>query len=99
DPLGQFYFGTSIVGDLDPAQLDVELTLGSQGGLDNTGQPGGATNNFLLQGLEWGGIVNVAVANQQALSFDSPLSNVNGQSLNYTVTSTSGTDYTQSFVT
>jgi hypothetical protein len=80
--LGVFYLAQTTVQSGFAAQLDVELSTSAQAAYDAYLNPGSATANF-LNTLAWGGIQSVTV---------------NGQPVNYSLSSTSGTNWNQSFV-
>jgi hypothetical protein len=83
DPLGVFYSAQTTVQSGIAEQLDVELSVSTSVGFDFSLNPGSATANF-LNTLEWGGIQSVTIG---------------GQPVDYTLSSTSGTNWAQSFVT
>lgn len=83
DPLGVFYSAQTTVQSGIAEQLDVELSVDTSVGFDFSQNPGSATTNF-LNTAAWGGVQSVTIG---------------GQPVSYTLASTSGTNWGQSFAT
>jgi hypothetical protein len=83
DPLDHTYVAEAMVQAGIPAQLDFEFTNSAEARIGGDFQPGGATGNF-LDTIAWGGILSVTN---------------NGVPItNYSVSSSSGTDWTKDFI-